>query len=184
MITVLSPQEKKTMKTIENRFIRILYFAALILFLSGCNLTSSNSGMQTPQQLVEQKQTLLQQAAAQTGYITPQDPNGSFTVELRTAYGARSRIRLPLHSGLCVQDALRLSKAVEQFDNMQVKLKRPTKDPRRFLPLEVAFDAEYRRVDPINDYALHNGDYIVVTQSTGADISELMEGATSPLMGF
>ena len=79
---------------------------------------------------------------------------------------------------------MRLSKATEQFDNLKIKLKRPTKDPRRFLPLDVQFDAEYRRVDPLNDYALHNGDYIIVTQSAGADISELVEGAASPLMGF
>ncbi|MBA63682.1 MAG: hypothetical protein CMJ76_15105 [Planctomycetaceae bacterium] len=169
------------MKTIENRFIRALYFTAIILLLSGCNLTNPNSGMQTPQQLVAQKQTMIEQAIAQTGYTTPQDPNGSFTVELRNAYGARSRIRLPLQAGLCVQDALRLSKAIEQFDNMQVKLKRPTKDPRRFLPLDVQFDAEYRLVEPLNDYALHNGDYIVVTQSAGADIGELLEGASGPL---
>ena len=172
------------MKTIENRFIRVLYFAAIILLLSGCNLTNPNAKMQTPQQLVAQQQTMMQQAVAQSGYTTPQDPNGSFTVEVRNAYGARSRIRLPLRSGICVQDALRLSKVTEQFDNMKIKLKRPTKDPRRFLPLDVQFDAEYRRVEPLNDYALHNGDYIIVTQSAGADISELMEGAANPLMGF
>ena len=172
------------MKIIENRFVRVLYFAAIILLLSGCHMPSPNASMQTPQQLVAQQQTMIQQAVAQSGYTTPQDPNGSFTVEIRNAYGARSRIRLPLQSGICVQDALRLSKAVEQFDNMKIKLKRPTKDPRRFLPLDVQFDAEYRRVDPLNDYALHNGDYLIVTQSAGADISELMEGAVNPLMGF
>ena len=172
------------MKTIESRFVRALYFAAIILLLSGCNLTSSNSGMQTPQQLVAQQQTIMQQAAAQSGYTTPQDTNGSFTVEVRNAYGARSRMRLPLQSGLCVEDALRLSKVTEQFDNMDIKLKRPTKDPRRFLPLDVKFDAEYRRVDPLNDYALHHGDYLVVTQSAGPDISELMNDASGPLMGF
>ena len=172
------------MKTIENRFVRALYFAAIILLLSGCNLTNSNSEMQTPQQLVAQQQTIMQQAATQSGYTTPQDPNGSFTVEIRNAYGARSRVRLPLQSGLCVEDALRLSKVTEQFDNMQIKLKRPTKDPRRLLPLDVNFDAEYRRVDPLNDYALHNGDYLVVTQSAGPDISELMNDAAGPLMGF
>ena len=101
------------MKTIESRFVRALYFAAIILLLSGCNLTSSNSGMQTPQQLVAQQQTIMQQAATQSGYTTPQDPNGSFTVEVRNAYGARSRMRLPLQSGLCVEDALRLSKVTE-----------------------------------------------------------------------
>ena len=172
------------MKTIENRFIRVLYFAAIILLLSGCNLANPNAKMQTPQQLVAQQQTMMHQAVVQSGYTTPQDPNGSFTVEMRNAYGARSRIRLPLQSGICVQDALRLSKATEQFDNMKIKLKRPTKDPRRFLPLDVQFDAEYRRVEPLNDYALHNGDYIVVTQSAGTDISELLEGAANPLMGF
>ena len=67
---------------------------------------------------------------------------------------------------------------------MHVKLKRRTKDPRRFLPLDVKFDAEYRRVEPLNDYALHNGDYIIVTQSSGTDISELMDGATTPLLGL
>ena len=172
------------MRTIENRFIRVLYFAAIILLLSGCNLTNPNATMQTPQQLVAQQKTMMQQAVAQSGYTTPQDPNGSFTVEMRNAYGARSRVRLPLQAGICVQGALRLSKATEQFDNMKIKLKRPTKDPRRFLPLDVQFDAEYRRVDPLNDYALHNGDYLIVTQSAGADISELMEGAVNPLMGF
>jgi len=172
------------MKTIKNRFVRVLYFAAIILLLSGCHLPGPNASMKTPQQLVAQQQSMIQQAVAQSGYTTPQDPNGSFTVEMRNAYGARSRIRLPLQSGICVQDALRLSKVVEQFDNMKIKLKRPTKDPRRFLPLDVQFDAEYRQVDPLNDYALHNGDYIIVTQAAGTDISELMEGAANPLMGF
>ncbi len=172
------------MKSIPNRFLRFLYFTVIVLLLSGCNLNSPNANMQTPQQLVAQQQAMLQQAVAQNGYATPQDPNGSYTVELRNAYGARSRVRLPLHPGLCVQDALRLSKALEQFDYMQVKLKRPTKDPRRFLPLDVPFDANYRRIEPLNDYALHHGDYIIVTQTSGADLSELVEGATNPLLGF
>ncbi len=172
------------MRTIENRFIRVLYFAAVILLLSGCNMTGPHAKMETPQQLVAQQQTMVEQAYAQSGYTTPQDPNGSFTVEIRNAYGARSRIRLPLQSGICVQDALRASKVIEQFDNMKIKLKRPTKDPRRFLPLDVQFDAEYRQVDPLNDYALHHGDYIIVTQAAGPDIAELVEGAASPLMGF
>ncbi len=172
------------MKSIQSRSLRILYFSAIVLLLSGCNLANQNSGMQTPQQLVAQQQTMMQQAVAQTGFVTPQDPNGSYTVELRNAFGARTRLRLPLQQGICVQDALRQSKALESFDHMHVKLKRPTKDPRRFLPLDVEFDAEYRRVDPLNDYALHNGDYIVVTQSSGADIGELMDGAAAPILGL
>ena len=172
------------MKSIHNPLLRFLYLTAIVMLFSGCNLSQNNSSMQTPQQLIAQQETMMQQAVAHSGYVTPQDPNGSYTVEIRNAYGARSRIRLPLQHGVCVQDALRQSKVIEQFDNMHVKLKRRTKDPRRFLPLDVKFDAEYRRIEPLNDYALHNGDYIIVTQSSGTDISELMDGATTPLLGL
>ena len=172
------------MKSIQSRSLRILYFSAIVLLLSGCNLASQNGSMQTPQQLVAQQQAIMLQAVSHSKFITPQDPNGSYTVELRNAFGARTRVRLPLQQGLCVEDALRQSKALESFDHMLIKLKRPTKDPRRFLPLDIEFSAEYRRVDPIKNYALHNGDYIIVTQSAGADIGELMDGATAPILGL
>jgi len=166
------------------KVVRFLYFATIIGILSGCSMTGNNEQvMLTPNEILNEKTEMMQLAAQQVTYQTPLAAFGHYTVEIQNAYGAKRRAKFELRRGMFIQDALRESKALEQFNFMTIKLRRPTEDPMRFLPLEIEFNSEFRRIEPINDYALHDGDYIIVRQQATGELDEMF-GSLKTRTGF
>ena len=156
------------------KVVRFLYFTAIICILSGCSMTGNNEQiMHAPDELLSEKTEMMQLAAKQVTYQTPQAAFGHYTVELQNAYGVKQRAKFELRRGMFLQDALRESKALDQFNFMTIKLRRPTEDPMRFLPLDIEFNPEFRRIEPINDYAIHDGDYIIVRQQATGELDEM-----------
>ncbi|MBT4723944.1 MAG: hypothetical protein HOB29_03190 [Planctomycetaceae bacterium] len=156
------------------KVVRFLYFAAIICIISGCSMMGNNDQiMRAPDELLSEKTEMMQLAAKQVTYQTPQATFGHYTVELQNAYGVKQRAKFELRQGMFLQDALRESKAMDQFNFMTIKLRRPTADPMRFLPLEIEFNPEFRRIEPINDYAIHDGDYIIVRQQATGELDEM-----------
>jgi hypothetical protein len=135
--------------------------------------------MQAPDELLSEKTEMMQLAAKQVTYQTPQVAFGHYTVEIQNAYGVKQRAKFELRKGMFLQDALRESKALDQFNFMTIKLRRPTEDPMRFLPLEIDFNPEFRRIEPINYYAIHDGDYIIVRQQATGEIDEMFNDLKS-----
>lgn len=162
------------------KVVRFLYFTAIIGILSGCSMTGNNEQiMRAPNELLSEKTEMMQLAAQQVTYQTPQVAFGHYTVEIQNAYGVKQRAEFELRNGMFLQDALRESKVLEQFNFMTIKLRRPTEDPMRFLPLEIEFNPEFRRIEPINDYAIHDGDYIIVRQQATGELDEMFNGLKS-----
>ena len=163
------------MKDKSLKVVRFLYFTVIIGILSGCSMTGNNEQvMRAPNDLLSEKTEMMQLAAKQVTYQTPQAAFGHYTVEIQNAYGVKQRAKFELRPGMFIQDALRESKAIEQFNFMTIKLRRPTDDPMRFLPLDIEFNREYRRVEPINDYAIHDGDYIIVRQQATGELDKML----------
>ena len=157
------------------KVVRFLYFTAIIGILSGCSMMGNNEQiMRAPNELLSEKTEMMQLAAKQVTYQTPQAAFGHYTVEVQNAYGAKQRAKFELRQGMFLQDALRESKVLDQFNFMTIKLRRPTDDPMRFLPLEIEFNSEFRRIEPINDYAIHDGDYIIVRQQATGELDEMI----------
>jgi hypothetical protein len=166
------------------KVVRFLYFATIIGILSGCSMMGNNEQvMRAPNELLNEKTEMMQLATQQVTYQTPLAAFGHYTVEIQNAYGAKRRAKFELRRGMFIQDALRESKALEQFNFMTIKLRRPTEDPMRFLPLEIEFNSEFRRIEPINDYALHDGDYIIVRQQATGELDEMF-GSLKTRAGF
>jgi len=162
------------------KVVRFLYFTAIIGILSGCSMTGNNEQiMRAPNELLSEKTEMMQLAAQQVTYQTPQSAFGHYTVEIQNAYGVKQRAKFELRNGMFLQDALRESKVLDQFNFMTIKLRRPTEDPMRFLPLEIEFNPEFRRIEPINDYAIHDGDYIIVRQQATGELDEMFNGLKS-----
>ena len=162
------------------KVVRFLYFTAIIGILSGCSMIGNNEQiMRAPNELLSEKTEMMQLAAQQVTYQTPQSAFGHYTVEIQNAYGVKQRAEFELRNGMCLQDALRESKVLDQFNFMTIKLRRPTEDPMRFLPLEIEFNPEFRRIEPINDYAMHDGDYIIVRQQATGELDEMFNGLKS-----
>ena len=162
------------------KVVRFLYFTAIIGILSGCSTTGNNEQiMRAPNELLSEKTEMMQLAAQQVTYQTPQSAFGHYTVEIQNAYGVKQRAKFELRNGMFLQDALRESKVLDQFNFMTIKLRRPTEDPMRFLPLEIEFNPEFRRIEPINDYAIHDGDYIIVRQQATGELDEMLNGLKS-----
>ena len=162
------------------KVVRFLYFTAIIGILSGCSMTGNNEQiMRAPNELLSEKTEIMQLAAQQVTYQTPQADFGHYTVEIQNAYGVKQRAEFELRNGMFLQDALRESKVLDQFNFMTIKLRRPTEDPMRFLPLEIEFNPEFRRIEPINDYAMHDGDYIIVRQQATGELDEMFNGLKS-----
>ena len=156
------------------KIVRFIYFMAIIGVLSGCKMAGNNEQvMRAPSELLGEKTEMMQLAATQATYQTPQSSFGHYTVEVQNAYGVKQRAKFELRQGMFIQDALRESKALDQFNFMKIKLRRPTADPMRFLPLDIEFNPEYRRIEPINDYALHDGDYIIIRQQATGELDEM-----------
>ena len=157
------------------KVVRFLYFTAIIGILSGCSMMGNNEQiMRAPDELLGEKTEMMQLAAKQVTYQTPQAAFGHYTVEIQNAYGAKQRAKFELRQGMFLQDALRESKVLDQFNFMTIKLRRPTDDPMRFLPLDIEFNPEFRRIEPINDYAIHDGDYIIVRQQATGELDEMI----------
>jgi hypothetical protein len=157
------------------KVVRFLYFTSIIGILSGCSMTGDNEQvMRGPNELLSEKTEMMQLAAKQANYQTSQPAFGHYTVEIQNAYGVKQRAKFKLRQGMFIQDALRESKVLDQFNFMTIKLRRPTNDPMRFLPLDIEFNPEFRRIEPINDYAIHDGDYIIVRQQATGELHEML----------
>ncbi len=101
-------------------------------------------------------------------------------VELRRGKGKSEHLRAPLKESMLVQDALKGSGAIQRFHRMNVVLVRMSPNGQQ-MRLPVAFNPSARRVVDANNYALHGGDWIEVTEDTSTSIDRILETALEPL---
>jgi hypothetical protein len=119
--------------------------------------------------------TSLEQQAA-----VPSDPRAMVVVELRRGKNGREYLRAPLKENMLVQDALKGSGAVSRFHRMNVVLVREAQNGEK-LRLPVKYDVSKKQVVDSNNYAMHAGDWLEVTEDTSTVLDRMLETATQPL---
>ncbi len=101
-------------------------------------------------------------------------------VELRDGNSDREYLRAPLKESMLVQDALKGSGAVRRFKRMDVVLVRRVSNGQK-LRLPIRYNSSQRRVADENNYALHPGDWLEVTENTSNTFDRMIETAMEPL---
>lgn len=118
-------------------------------------------------------------ASTKTSAVT--DP--TVVVELRSGDDDREYLRAPLKQPMLVQDALKGSGAIHRFQRMDVVLVRNLPNGEK-LRLPISFDSGSRRVADANNYALHAGDWLEVTEDTSTTFDRMIAQAMKPLRPF
>jgi hypothetical protein len=119
--------------------------------------------------------SLEQQAAEPTG-----DLRSMVVVELRNSGSGHEYLRAPLKENMLVQDALKGSGAISRFRRMNLVLVRETENGQK-VRLPVKYDVSKQQVVDSNNYALHAGDWLEVTEDTTTVLERMMGSVTEPL---
>jgi len=125
----------------------------------------------------------LQQRPAEplaTSTATSAVTDPTVVVELRGGGDEREYLRAPLKQPMLVQDALKGSGAINRFRRMDVVLVRSLPNGEK-LRLPVAFDGSTRRVANEDNYALHSGDWLEVTEDTSTTFDRMIDHVMEPL---
>ncbi len=108
------------------------------------------------------------------------DPQAMVVVELRNSKNKSEYLRAPLTETMLVQDALKGSGAISRFRRMDIVLVREGPGGRK-IRLPVQYDVARRRVVDTNNYAMHAGDWLQVTEDTSTMLDRMLESALEPL---
>ena len=119
--------------------------------------------------------SLAQQAAEPTD-----DLRAMVVVELRNGKNGHEYLRAPLKENMLVQDALKGSGAISRFRRMDIVLVRETQNGQK-VRLPVKYEVSRQQVVDSNDYAMHAGDWLEVTEDTSTILERMIESATEPL---
>ena len=133
--------------------------AVICLGLSGCSaLNLATPKLSTPI------------AAAAVGDM------GTYTVEMHSTFGGTSGHKGQLDGNTTVSQALMASNAYKKYRSMEVEVRRVVEKggAARGLVMPVRYDAGTRSVPPEQDYALIDGDRIVVKPGSGSSVLGLL----------
>jgi hypothetical protein len=108
------------------------------------------------------------------------DPQAMVVVELRDGKKEREYLRAPLTDTMLVQDALKGSGAIARFHRMDIMLVRETPEGGK-VRLPVKFDTVRRQVVDTNNYAMHAGDWLEVTEDNSTMVDRMIDSALQPL---
>lgn len=141
----------------------LLAIATLCMMSTGCSTVSSLTSKPLPVD----------------GNASAAAPLGTYAVEMHPTFGGPKRYEGQLAAGATVSDALAKSGAVKKFRGMDVEiLRKVEKDGRtRGLRMPVKYDTRLRGPSPEQDYALLDGDRLVVKPNDGGSIVRLITSA-------
>lgn len=108
------------------------------------------------------------------------DQQAMVVVELRDGKDHREYLKAPLTDSMLVQDALKGSGATSRFRRMNIVLVRTTAKGTK-LRLPVKYDVGKRQVVETNNYAMHAGDWLEVSEDTSTMLDRMIDSALEPL---
>jgi len=112
------------------------------------------------------------EANAPEDIAAAQPASAELKLEIRAAGKKPKFQQFPLQQGMCIQDALEQSGLTRRFRRMDVKLVRSTAEGSA--KLDSKYDHKANRVDPLYDYALYNGDHLIVIEDTSTVLDDLV----------
>ena len=146
----------------------ILSVAATVLSWTGCATIDGTAGGLSK----------VTGDAAVANAQKPAAPAGTYTIEVRGSFGKPQIRQVPLTGPILIQQALEQSGVAKRFRRMNIVLMRAAGEQRH--KLEVKFDRKLGTVNPLYDYALVPGDYLVVTEDNSTALDDML-GSLGPL---
>ncbi len=111
--------------------------------------------------------------------VDDQPVRGEVIVELKNARGSRF-LKSPLKGTMLVEDALRGSGALREFNRMKVVVVRRLPNGKK-LRMPVKMDADMRHVNSATNFALYPDDVVEVTEDPRTMFDRLIDSALSNL---
>jgi NADH:ubiquinone oxidoreductase subunit D len=108
-----------------------------------------------------------------------EQPQGTYTVELRADRAEKERVEVTFTGVPYVQQALEKSGATDRFDRMDVKIIRKTNG--QIQKMRSSYDHVRKQVPIEWDYALYPGDIIIVTEDPSGMFDDMVESALGPI---
>jgi hypothetical protein len=101
-------------------------------------------------------------------------------LEVRPENRSPKSAQVPLEQVTHAQGALDYSRSMKKFRRSAVEIYRPTPNGP-YLRMPCRIDPRTKRISTDTDYALHPGDYVVVSEVPFTMWDEMMQHATGPL---
>lgn len=122
----------------------------------------------------------LDSLTSQTVPITADSANGKYTVEMHTTFGKVIPFKGGLSGSTTVSEALAASGATKKYRSMEVEVLRVVEHEGRSRGLRMAvdFDPASKLVIGHQDYALVDGDRIVVKPSSNGSLVKMLNSMT------
>ncbi len=108
--------------------------------------------------------------------IAPGDATGGYTVEMHSSFSGIKGYKGSLDGNTTVSDALMASGATKKYRSMEVEVRRVVKKngASRGLVMPVRYEPKTRNIPPEQDYALKNGDRVVVKPASGSSVLKVL----------
>ena len=154
----------------QYRLLAALRTATLLLTLvaagSGCAALHANPSMD----LTDASVVPASEGGTKTAAIS---------LEVRASRGRPETQQLPLQGAMHVQDVLEQTNLTRRFRRMEIHVMRPIDDT--LARLDIRYEHQAGRVDPLYDYALHPGDHLVVIEDTSTILTDMLDSLPNPL---
>ncbi len=106
--------------------------------------------------------------------------SSGITLEIRATSEKKPRFeQVALDSGSTVQQVLEKAKLTKEFRRMNIQIVRMAGDQQA--RMDVKYEHTKGAVDPLYDYALYPGDYLIVREVNKTALDDMLESLTSPL---
>jgi len=148
-----------------------LGFALGLIFLSsmvGCSVFPSTEGSLALQQQVP------------SGSTAPSENSGKVILEVRPESKSAQTVHVPLSEVTHAQNALERSRSMKKFRRSLVDIYRPTPNGSS-LRLSCKINPKTKKIEAGSDYALHPGDYVVVSEDPTTMWDDMLKQVSGPM---
>lgn len=107
--------------------------------------------------------------------LAPPPDVPSFVVEMRGANGESQKFNRPLtDETIYVQGVLVESNAMKHFGRVRIELWRTLPDGNGYHKLDIPYDRKLRTVPPGYDYAIHEGDRLILMKDDTSILDDML----------
>lgn len=158
-----SQMKKSTVRSSVCNSLAIATIISLSILATGCSTLTSTANREVP-------------VAATTAATAP---NGTYTVEMHPHFGEPIQYKGTLTGSTTVAEALELSGSIKKFRAMEVEILRIVehKGRSRGLRMPVTYERNSKGPTPEQNYALLDGDRVVVKPQGGIGVTKLISAA-------
>ncbi len=110
---------------------------------------------------------------------------GTFSIEYHPVDAMPERVEVPMKDATYVQQAIEQNDVLKKFRREKIQLYRKNDSTNTYSRMEIDFDRGKHRVPPESDYAIRQGDRLVIREDTSTMIDDLLSKVNKgPLSGM